>query len=453
MEEDDDNFLNSVLEFGDGTLYNIPPPPSSLLDPAPEETVTAPVDGPPVTKEERFEDDFDRSWPRSKQSPAPHSQDLAPQRYSQDPVSPALSQLHSSPQETSRVLFNERSNKLEPYTNSYRPQQGSYPRKGSTTHSDSTVHSSDAKSPRESSQVHNVHALQVHVLQKHHGGGTSHDHPTQRGGNLSSALPGSYNSHRSREKDVTGHESLPHPPFDSKRSRDKYASFGVPSSQGPRERESLAGEARGRRLSNAGPPVHNGSLEDEGSFVPPISQATPSPSSSRRAPSQDHNLQPPSSTVRSVSPTHSRASAVSPTADLVLPSGVDLDEARRDVMHTAAERARIRRQQEEEERAKARERARKKAAELEAKMKEAEEKTKLKETIVSPEVGLNLLVLKECRLNEQHSNMYEYRSKRRLPEAHYLKCQTRQHHKHHVRMHQPRLFADLLRFVAPNARR
>ncbi|THH32348.1 hypothetical protein EUX98_g1859 [Antrodiella citrinella] len=57
-----------------------------------------------------------------------------------------------------------------------------------------------------------------------------------------------------------------------------------------------------------------------------------------------------------------------------MPLGVDIDEVRKAAMHSAAERAKLRRQQEEEERERERERARRKAAELEARMKEAEEK-------------------------------------------------------------------------------
>ena len=52
---------------------------------------------------------------------------------------------------------------------------------------------------------------------------------------------------------------------------------------------------------------------------------------------------------------------------------VDIDEVRKAAMHSAAERAKLRRQQEEEEREKEKERARKKAAEIEAKIKAAEE--------------------------------------------------------------------------------
>ena len=59
---------------------------------------------------------------------------------------------------------------------------------------------------------------------------------------------------------------------------------------------------------------------------------------------------------------------------------VDLDEVRKQAMHSAAERAKLRRQQEEEEREKERERARRKAAELEAKMKDAEDKVAKEKT-------------------------------------------------------------------------
>jgi len=60
----------------------------------------------------------------------------------------------------------------------------------------------------------------------------------------------------------------------------------------------------------------------------------------------------------------------SPQSHTANPADVEL--ARKAAMHTAAERAKIRRQQEEEERESARERARKKASELEEKMKVTE---------------------------------------------------------------------------------
>ncbi|KAI0307552.1 hypothetical protein B0F90DRAFT_24199 [Multifurca ochricompacta] len=76
------------------------------------------------------------------------------------------------------------------------------------------------------------------------------------------------------------------------------------------------------------------------------------------------------------SPSASSAAAPLPLAPTAAPTDIDL--ARKAAMHSAAERAKIRRQLEEEERERERERARKKAVDLEEKMKIAE-KDKAKE--------------------------------------------------------------------------
>jgi len=82
-----------------------------------------------VSKEERFGEDFDRSWPRARTSPVQSmapislpSRAIPPQmngpRHSPTDGSPSGST--QSPQDgtspTSRVLFNERSNRLEPWS-------------------------------------------------------------------------------------------------------------------------------------------------------------------------------------------------------------------------------------------------------------------------------------------------------------------------------------------------
>lgn len=59
---------------------------------------------------------------------------------------------------------------------------------------------------------------------------------------------------------------------------------------------------------------------------------------------------------------------------------VDIDEVRKAAMHSAAERAKLRRQQEETERERERERAKRKAAELEAKMKSLEDEKSAAQT-------------------------------------------------------------------------
>lgn len=73
MVEDDDNYWDNVIEFGDGRQYKVEvaEQTSRSRESSPSGTVksiqstklesTAEV---PVSKEERFADDFDRSWPR-----------------------------------------------------------------------------------------------------------------------------------------------------------------------------------------------------------------------------------------------------------------------------------------------------------------------------------------------------------------------------------------------------
>jgi serine/arginine repetitive matrix protein 2 len=120
MEEDSDDFLGGVIEFGDGRQYQIPPvdvPQDSA--PAPETTSTVDPQSPSaasrINKEDRFSDDFDRSWPRS----AALSSNIRPR--TGPPAGPSTSSSSSlSPQEASRVLFNERSNRLEPWSNNNR---------------------------------------------------------------------------------------------------------------------------------------------------------------------------------------------------------------------------------------------------------------------------------------------------------------------------------------------
>ncbi len=71
MEEDDDNFLDGVIEFGDGRQYKvdtaeIPPTPAangsgdlSRTSARQHESTSIPMPNFPVRKEERFADDFD----------------------------------------------------------------------------------------------------------------------------------------------------------------------------------------------------------------------------------------------------------------------------------------------------------------------------------------------------------------------------------------------------------
>src|SRR5258708_7736115 len=86
-----------------------------------------------------------------------------------------------------------------------------------------------------------------------------------------------------------------------------------------------------------------------------------------RSPEQSPVIPSPSDTSSHVAPS-SISSVVAPSPQTTTPT--DLETARRAAMHSAAERAKIRRQQDEEERERERERARKRAAELEMKLAE-----------------------------------------------------------------------------------
>ncbi|KAJ3918977.1 hypothetical protein F5877DRAFT_78487 [Lentinula edodes] len=125
MEEDDDHFLDGVIEFGDGRQYKAdttegPMPSACPPEVNTREPTTSSEEHPEaVRKEDRFADNFDRSWPRTKDVSTLTS-DFAHLPASRAPhnISPSTSQSAHSPVEASRVLFNERSNRLEPYNNS-----------------------------------------------------------------------------------------------------------------------------------------------------------------------------------------------------------------------------------------------------------------------------------------------------------------------------------------------
>lgn len=103
--DDDDDFLDNVIDFGDGRQYTLAP--TAIF---PEEAMPDALSEAPVHQQDRFADDFDRSWPLSIPKPLTQSPPTLP--------IPAFQWSYSgvdSPQEAGRVLFNERSNRLEPY--------------------------------------------------------------------------------------------------------------------------------------------------------------------------------------------------------------------------------------------------------------------------------------------------------------------------------------------------
>lgn len=306
MEGDDDDFLNEVIEFGDGRQYTIETstslPETVVESEKPKAmTVSASENAIPVSKQERFADDFDRSWPRSRHSPP-----------------------HPSGNDSSRALFNERSNKLEPIANAaHRLPTGA--RKDSDSESRPSI------SPRES----------LRVLSK------DPDDKTRRSG-----------EGRWREPSVRS----------------------GPSTRPSHHDQPI--QERGRFTASSSSP----SMAKEGRPLPPhLSQLPPAPrprrmssresrvSSGMREPISPLNKHPPPHHSPTLS--HVSATPLSPTVQTVssplLPAG-NVDEARKDIMADAAARAKQRRVEEEKERERERERAHKKAAELEARFKPQE---------------------------------------------------------------------------------
>lgn len=374
MEEDDDHFLDGVIEFGDGRQYKISPAEASgqnvpSPDPATDTVEPHPeiIDGgrAPVSKEDRFADDFDRRWPRSRPSPSFVHKDL-PRAPRHPSMSPASSHPSYSPSEGSRVLFNERSNRLEPYSS--HPNTRHFPgapmsRRGS--HVEHIPPPVDMRSGRDGPVRSPVQPVQL--LQKP-AGGYDRSSRTLRNGPGAHAPFG-----RSRD-------GLPSPSMNGPPNWD-----GLPSVS-PIEKHEIMLDSRGRRLSNMGPPPLPSSLKrDSTRQLPPhistgrlFARDPHQPLSA----SQQHFDSPTTTHGGSVvgqSPLLSTISVTSETpAPFVTPT-LSIEDVHKTAMHISAERAKQRRQVEEEEREKEKERARQKAAALEEKCKANEEKKNAQE--------------------------------------------------------------------------
>ena len=326
MEEDDDNFLAEVIDFGDGRQYTVqhtnddsrtaPTERPSEAD-GRQGIDSTDVPSPPIRKEERFRDDFDRSWPPSKPPLLPVSSDTGPS--GQSPLSPNGS---------SRALFNERSNRLEPYSG----RQNSHPsRRGNR----------DAQSPIEPRGGRDLPPHTPHLLQKH-------EPPLQRQRRPGNMEPPRLDTSVTRDGKSGWREG--HSPSSSIAS-------SHPSNVHGHSRRWSRDEGPGRRLSTS-----NGRAPSRDFGHPPQSSTIP-PSSPSWSPQLMREERPPQTLSPSLS-TRSLSSSVHPA----MSPAIDDDEVRQAAMHNAAERARARRQQEEQEREKEKERARKKAEELAAKM-------------------------------------------------------------------------------------
>ncbi|KAJ7225842.1 hypothetical protein GGX14DRAFT_349163 [Mycena pura] len=385
MEEDDDNFLDGVIEFGDGRQYKIesaelPTDSSSATLVAAESISSLPsprrlaarLDDTQssnvlVSKEERFADDFDRSWPRSRASPSVSTRELPTGASSSatapSPVSPAVSMGHGgplhSPQDVSAsraLLFNERSNKLEPY-NRAAGTVGSAQKRGS----DAFPSPTDTRG-REFSSTQQGNNIQV----------------------LQNRGRGSNGGNASNERQQSRRDTIP------AQQANAQQNIRAPPNPWTLKKDSDGPDGRGRRLSAMGPPPVPASHSGSGGrqrpphlpLIPGQLDTVPAPPQRRPSTSREARPPPPTSAVeptsvrrtpsQSPSLSHASAIALSPVAPVSHLSGAELDEARKDVMQSAAARAKARKQQEEEEREKERERARRKAAEIEERMKATE---------------------------------------------------------------------------------
>lgn len=379
MEEDDESFLGGVIDFGDGRQYKIQPSdpsaPNSGLQQSHKPAVVE--DAVSVSKEERFVDDFDRSWPRSRAPLPSHELEL-----------PIPSQPSRSPLESSRVLFNERSNRLEPYSGPHQGQRhGSPGQPHPALSSRRSSRSDNASAPVDQrvhrdlpphSQMHNVSLLQ------------KPEASSSRSRGPPGALSPTLAADRWREQSAprgTSPSSTSIPPISRTTS---HGSGGIRGKEhynptGVHGERPFDAESRYRRLSASHPtplptppthPPRDTSRQLPPHLVnltqrprPPHPSVSPQASHVSLSPASGTGLNKPSAVAeeRHVNETPlEQSGAIHP-----IPVVID-EEVRKAAMHSAAERARLRRQQEEEERERERERARRKAAELEGKMKARE---------------------------------------------------------------------------------
>ncbi|GAA6062688.1 hypothetical protein JCM10212_004746 [Sporobolomyces blumeae] len=337
-DEDEDDFLDTTIEFGDGTQYKITeedaaaaaeeeqrrsaaatPTPAreredshTLREPHPSELARLETPLAPgeveheVKREERFGDDYDRSWPpkRPTQPSDRRKEEALP--------SDRRGRRPSDRDEGSRTLFNDRLGKLEPA------------RDAGTGHR------------RMSGGAHGGQDLPPHLL------------------NRSGPPPSSSSGRRpSITSPQAQHRPLP--------------TLAEP----PRA-------AWGRRSSNDMP------APSQGRQLPPHLAAAAAAAPAPRAPSASQAAAKPSQTPAPAAPAPPAAASLAPLPETTAPAEhpprpeaaaaqpptqADLEELHAREMHAAAERAKKRRQEEEQARLEQIERARKKAAELEEKMR------------------------------------------------------------------------------------
>lgn len=368
-EEDNDDFLGDVIEFGDGRQYTI-----HVSEDAQPDAKGAEEDV-PVSKEERFVDDFDRSWPKSR--PEPGRDDLS--QRGRGPRSETSSNFSGhSPVSTrdaaqSRLLFNERSNRMEPIA------QG---RPGVSTHGPSRAPQILKDRPDGSGRFHGGRmerdAPPHTAFRRPHDSPWGHLHgPDQHARDLrelkaepSSYFHGEHHDRQGRAEWPSGRSREgPSPNGRAFSSRDRSASRsvnGAPSIASSDGYSSRYAHSIRDQQKGTSSPSH---LRDSDRQLPPHLSHAGSSTRSDRSPDARTSWHRPPPSETSSNREHDRQDNDHPAhgATASIPPN-DLEALRKAYLAESAERAKKRRQQEEEERMKAQERARKKADELEAKM-------------------------------------------------------------------------------------
>lgn len=354
MEEDDnDDFLGGVIEFGDGRQYKIQVSDGGKGESKPHEDSGGEV---VVSKQDRFVDDFDRSWPKSRPE-----QNSESGRLSRASEASSNFSVHSpvSNRDTAhnKLLFNERSNRMEPFSGakanngtngpfnpSHVQMRGSVRRTGPET---------STAGPRYDREPHNHESTTHHETWKRPSferGTQQQDHRPRREWSTSSTHSGSV--------------------------ANGYAAS-------VRDRSVSQDGSRSERTSNVGGTWQRAPSRDR--FRRPSSNVSDEPDFRGRVPHQPaadpHSTQEALQTNTQSSPTTVFSNLREPYMSLHSSNatGEDVEALRKAFLADSAERAKKRRQLEEEERARAQERARKKAAELEAMItgpKETESKGK-----------------------------------------------------------------------------
>ncbi|QRW14758.1 cell surface glycoprotein 1 [Ceratobasidium sp. AG-Ba] len=349
MEDESNDFLGDVIEFGDGKTYTVPPEEEGNT------TETA------VSKENRFGDDYDRSWPRKplpSDSDSTHAGQLALQP-SRLPPTHGLPPRH--PPGDGRVLFNERSNRLEParqsasshaFTSTGPPHTHGAPHSHVTPRAPNRRNSGMSASERP--KVGSMRDPPPHARDP-----PPHAAPVEIPDNRVRRPSDARSTHSQVER----RSSFLH---DEERMRNFRADSGSGFHAMRRETSRDSRISTGERQS-WGVALHRTTSQrtTTDSMEPALTSPVANDGAMRRSllsPSQHVGTLP---TIPSPHPPPATVSSPDGGSATPLPP-VSLNAEREKFMKQAAERARRRKQEEEAAREEARERARKKAAELEA---------------------------------------------------------------------------------------